>query len=279
MSEADWWLCSGCSSLNNLAARKCYSCGQRKPKAAQRASEYLGYVPDVSWDGKVTLRQLPIESRARALELGDAPPVIPAPPPPMREPLPRDTLAVAPRPPHPATITYRLEPPAPPAMPALPAMLHHPMDTPGHPPTVVGPAGPGGPVDPAAPRPEGNVPAVPSARPVVAVGPGPYMVPQSPAEQWPHWRELLDVPAPHAERLRPASPLDEDSPLAKRARDTGTAAGHAGSSMQRALQQAQGNGSPSRPFVPWPEADLHHRPVDEGAGDELPSPPTPRSTS
>ena len=39
MSEADWWLCPECQSLNNLSARKCYSCRAKKPTDAARASE------------------------------------------------------------------------------------------------------------------------------------------------------------------------------------------------------------------------------------------------
>lgn len=247
MSEADWWLCSGCSSLNNLSARKCYSCGQRKPKHAPRASEYLGYVPVVSWDGKVSLEQLPLESAPQPAQAEPRPQAGPVLPPPIREPLPRDTLAVAPRPPHPARITYRPDPqprptPAPYVMP-----------------TPSGPAG-------RAVAPPGTPGlSAPSPGPIVAVGPGPVAVPPNAAEQWPHWRELFDGPTPRAEQLRPAS---EDSLLAQRVNATHGAAGHGGSTLLEAMQQARGDGTPSHPFVPWPEADLRHRGAGETDPDE-----------
>ena len=163
MSEADWWLCARCSSLNNLAARKCYSCRLRKPKDAVRASQHLGYVPVTSWDGKVTFEQvrhaLPDAPGGTARPPTPAEPATPATPaaptlPPLRLPEPRHILAVAPQPPNPARITYQDEAPPP------------------------GPP------------------------PLVAVGPGEPAQPQTDVTPWPHWQELLDGPVPHAERLR-----------------------------------------------------------------------------
>lgn len=252
MGEADWWLCTRCSSLNNLSAGKCYSCRQRKPKGAVRASEYLGYEPVVSWDGKVSLRQLPIE-RARE-EPGEA-----SPPPvaPLRDPVPRDTLAVAPRPPNPARITYRPERPPDP-MPA-------PWVSPVGPSAGVGPASPLGPAGPGVPASGIGPPIGPNARPLVAAGPGPAAAPDD-AEPWPHWRQLLEGPTPHAERLRMARSWDEEDSGDLDARTTQAAGKRGGRSLSQALQQSRGD-SPSRTFIPWPEADRPEQGTDGGGED------------
>jgi hypothetical protein len=57
--EADLWLYEGCQSLNHHSARKCYSCRKRKPKRAQRASQFLGYVPVITWDKRVRFEDPP----------------------------------------------------------------------------------------------------------------------------------------------------------------------------------------------------------------------------
>lgn len=183
MSEADWWLCGDCQSLNNLSARTCYSCGRRKPAHAVRATEVLGLIPVESWDGKVRYLQRDVPPEPRPWVR------------PIRDPVRRPTLAVAPRPPYGARITYH-----PTVVPPSPGQARARVGThPGRPSTAM-PTG-----DPSmAPRMER-----PDEPPAVAVGPGLPVPPEDPAivdrgPHWPHWRDLLDVPTPRADRLRAA---------------------------------------------------------------------------
>jgi hypothetical protein len=244
MSEADWWLCASCSSLNNLAARKCYSCGHRKPKDAVRASDYLGYRPVVSWDGKVRFEQLTAEELGRKPETPAASGAG-SQLPPLREPQRRDTLAVAPRPPHPARITYRLVDPAPP-----PSSL---------------PLGSAVPPPPGAPTPPGSPPAGIAAGPaLVPVGPGPDPTAQPQGQLWPHWRELLDGPAPHADRLRRAA--SNDAAIGMRSTSGSRSDGMTLSSAIRVARTGD-----AREFIAWPEAD--RRPDEAGSSaEEHPAP-------
>jgi hypothetical protein len=229
MSDADWWLCE-CQSLNNLSARRCYSCRKRRPKTPVRASEHLGYRAVVSWDGKVRM-----EERRPDLVV----PVVPQRPPPIREPVMRSILDVAPPPPEGARITYwtgdpALDPrrpaPAPAPAPQAPtpsawftasAMSAAPPG-PEAPPSfgIQGPASAAPPgttalppppvgATPTQPRPAVPVPVVASPllplRPgvVVPIGDGPADdSAEIPPPSWPHWRELLDGPRPDAARLR-----------------------------------------------------------------------------
>ncbi len=241
MSEADWWLCDSCSSLNNLAARKCYSCDKRKPKDAVRASEFLNYRPVVSWDGKVRLEQLPFDEQSPREDLPRAPRSRPLPPP-LRQPMPRDTLAVAPRPPHPARITYRLDeqPITPPPRPAW------------------GPTA-------ASPPPGAIGPDATTARPPVPVGPGPEVDAQPPGEPWPHWKELLDAPAPQAERLRASASRD-----AARGLRGGAGSGADGLTLRSAIRLARTGDA--REFVPWPEEDRRPATAEGVTSDDTGSP-------
>ena len=257
MSEADWWLCRRCNSLNNLAARKCYSCQERKPKDAARASEVLEYVPEISWDGKVTFHGRSDTDPGPDSEMADAP----SGPPPIREPVRRGILAVAPRLPHPATITYRLvepSPPVPPAprVPVRPTQAPGPPPRPPVPPTMPPPGEPGPPAwlrePPLSPQP-----------PVVAVGPGqpPPEVPGQ-SETWPHWRELLDGPRPEADRLRSSPAADASGGAAE------AAPGQGGRALNEAIRQARRTqAAQARSFIPWPASD---RPA---AGREEPDEP------
>lgn len=267
MGEADWWLCASCSSLNNLAARKCYSCGQRKSKHAVRASEYLGYRPVVSWDGKVKLENLTAEERVRvAPQASDMTSQLT----PLREPVQRNTLAVAPRPPHPARITYRLVEAAPGAPRTLPPLYGR----------AASPAPPGAPRAGAAPEPL-TVPVGPgpdaTARPpgapeaggspgplTVAVGPGPDPAALPPGQQWPHWQELLDGPVPHAERLRTAASGDAASGTR-----TNVGSRSDGMTLRSAIRLARTGDAGE--FIAWPEADRPPEEADETAG-ERPAP-------
>lgn len=247
MGEADWWLCESCSSLNNLAARKCYSCGERKTKAAVRASEYLGYRPIVSWDGKIKLEQKTIEERvaekraaerAAALAMPDGA-GIPA----LREPVRRDTLAVAPRPPNPARVTYRLD--EPPRGPAVP---------------LPGPGSGGMLVGPQPASMPGSGAGAP--RPAIPVGPGPGTPVRAPGDPWPHWRELLDGPMPHADRLR-----DSVSTNAGTGRQVGQGSQRDAFTLRSAIRLARTGDA--REFIPWPEADRREAAV-EGAAEGQP---------
>jgi len=246
MGEADWWLCGGCLSLNNLAARKCYSCRQPRPRDAVRASEYLGYVPVVSWDGKVAMHDRRLEiAQEKAPEQGALPP--------LRDPIPRDTLAVAPRPPHPARITYRETVP-PPTAPGVPA----------------------GPIAGA-------------AQPVTAVGPGPIghrdarQVPPvapprgSDSPPWPHWRELLDGPDQRGRRSEDVSASEDDPFMDKR----GALARRSSFSLQDAIKVAQSTQATPRSFIPWPEADRPAPASDTAANEGEPHsyPSRPRTAT
>lgn len=213
---------------------------------ASRASEYLGYVPVVSWDGKVTMHDRRLEiAQEEASEQGALPP--------LRDPLPRDTLAVAPRPPHPARITYRETVP-PPTAPGVPA----------------GPIGG-------------------ATQPVTAVGPGPIghrearqvpLVPPPPGSDsppWPHWRELLDGPEQRGQRGQrsgDASASEVDPFMDKR----GALARRSSFSLQDAIKVAQSTQATPRSFIPWPEADrpapASDAPSNEVQPDSYPSRPT-----
>lgn len=260
MGEADWWLCVECQSLNNFSARKCYSCRKRKPKNTVRASEYLGYEPVKSWDGKVEMRTI----------------LPPAPPqgvaaaklaiPPLRDPVRRDTLAIAPRPPEGARIVYRdppALPPPPPPSPLQPSPLQPPL---AMPPVAASPLDR---LNLIAPAPNPSAPT-PGPRPLVGVGPAPpppaptpdvavtYVV-QHDAEQRSHWQDLLDVPTPKAHRLRAAQ--DQASPA-----QASPAADHRAAWTTRqhdslALHHAMKGFRPGTTRAPdsamaWPEADL-----------------------
>jgi hypothetical protein len=75
-SEVDWWLCETCQSLNNLSARRCYSCRERRPRDPLRAGDLLGYRAVVGRDGKVSFEPRPaVEGAPRVL-------------PPLRDPVP-----------------------------------------------------------------------------------------------------------------------------------------------------------------------------------------------
>ncbi len=219
MGEADWWLCDGCQSLNNLSARKCYSCRRHKPRSAARASELLGYVPVVSWDGRVSFQGVE-RSESVAAEPG------PLRPPPLRDPVRRDTLAVAPRPPDGARITYQLAGASapPPAGPARPTARD------SRPLVGVGP-GP-------APTPSESSRSVP-LRPV-----------NGRSQQWPHWRDLLDGPRPEGQRLRAAYAADANAPS-----ETARATAQSGALSQAMRGAREGGTERSRPFVPWPPSD------------------------
>lgn len=182
-----------------------------------RASERLGYVPVFSESGKVSL--VPITPTVAAQPEEDV-----ARPAPLRDPVQRDTLAVAPRPPHGARITYQPEATPPPSGGRRPAE--------GLPPSIgVGP----GPV----PSPDGE----PTGAPVAAT---------ADQVQWPHWRDLLDGPTPEGERLRAAYETGGDAVPGVEA-----AAGQQRSSaLSQAIKRARDD-TPigSRSAIPWPPAD------------------------
>ncbi len=239
MSEADWWLCSHCQSLNNLSARKCYSCRRRKPKDSVRASEYLGYVPVVDQNGKVALADIP--PPATGQQLGPAATGLP----PLRDPIRRDTLAVAPRPPGGARITYRPPMPAPTAnMGPLPAQ--QPRGPQPLPPMPAGPPLSRGPAPLVATGP-GPGPAPPAQRVAVPVIPIPGQT-----ERWAHWGDLLDVPKPAADRLRAA--YSRDHATATTMEDV--TGGHSSAALTEAMKSAHLNDPDrARTFVPWPAND------------------------
>jgi hypothetical protein len=246
MSEADWWLCDSCQSLNSLSARKCYSCRKRKPKRAPRASQLLGYQPIVTRDGKVTL-----EMRLPSVVLDHIEPkAAVAKPPPLREPTRRDTLAVAPRPPDGARISYRAVEPPPVARAWPPA---------GPPPVFVAvPIRPGaymGPPGPVVPRPQ------PSGVPGRRDAPEPIDIQH--VGPWPHWQDLLDVAAPDVARLRgslaataaaPASGAGAAGPV--------SATGLAGA-MKSAHSKRAGSGIAA---IEWPAVDLAPQPPKSQGG-------------
>jgi hypothetical protein len=130
MGESDWWMCDRCRSLNNLSARKCYSCGHGKPKDSQKASEFMGYVPVVTREGKVRL-DFPeqVAGVTAAQEIGAKRQA-----PPLRDPIPRSITDVAPRVPHGIRVVYRLDGPPPPPDRSVPPVTPPPlMAAPGHP--------------------------------------------------------------------------------------------------------------------------------------------------
>ena len=151
---------------------------------------------------------------------------VPSGPPPLRDPVRRDTLAVAPRPPDGARITYQIAAASPPP-----------------------PAG-------------GAQPAEEDSGPLVGVGPGPVPTPsESPAavpvrpangrtQQWPHWRDLLDGPRPEGERLRAAYAPDANMPS-----ETDQASGQRGALSQAIRGAREGGTGRSRQFIPWPTSD------------------------
>ena len=263
MSEADWWLCSHCQSLNNLSARKCYSCRRRKPKDSVRASEYLGYVPVVDQNGKVALADIP--PPVTGSQLGPAASDLP----PLRHPIPRDTLAVAPRPPYGARITYGPLTPAPPPLAATSPLP--PPELRGTLPLPPMPAGPRAITSPAPLIPTGPGPS-PRPGPGRAAGPGPspgpgraagpsppaqrVAVPVIPipgqTEPWAHWGDLLDVPKPAGDRLRAA--YSRDRAAATTVDDV--TASHSSAALTQAMKSAHLNDPDrARTFVPWPAND------------------------
>lgn len=240
MREADWWLCDRCKSLNNLSARKCYSCRQRKSKQAVRLSEHLGLVPVVDRNGKLSLKPAEVPAPVQPAQAkGELPP--------LRDPVIRHILAVAPQPPQGARITYRVAEGSP-----------HPLPPPP-------------------PQPAYRPPAQTGPVPVVAVGPGPpaavaglpAVVPApddvDPTQRWPHWQELLDGPKPEAERLRIAHRSDDDAA----ATSAGATAGD-GPTLGEAIEVAQGQrDAGAERFIPWPEADRHKGQPPQADRDEL----------
>jgi hypothetical protein len=234
MSEADWWICGDCQSLNNLSARKCYKCRTRKPQDAVRASDYLGYQPVESWDGRVTMRMNEWPDRAPG-EVGSQ-----ADLPPLRDPVRRDTLAVAPRPPRGARIEYS-DPPEVPPPPVSDAWAE-----------IGAPQAPAGSgiLGQVAHRPDAVGPANhPGARAMSDPG---EAIAEHQAEQRAHWQDLLDVPRPDADRLRAAYAVVDGGPVtaeATRPRD-GLALHHAMNGIRH------GEVRPFRPVVIWPEADV-----------------------
>jgi hypothetical protein len=261
MSEADWWLCEVCQSLNNLSARRCYSCRRRKPKRAQRASQHLGYRVIESWDGKVRLEQAePPRPEPHVQEAATRPP-------PLREPVSRSIVDVAPPPPQGARITYWLGDPArdprrrllafPPSAAPMVAIHIEPGTPLPMPARVAGPhLAPGIPVAPGAPGPGpmGGARVEPGApppgwRPMVAVP----IAPSVPS--FPHWRELLEVPTPDPARLRQAL----GSASNRSSRSIRTVSTNGGDRREPAMTEPS---SDSEPFVAWPAADLASRRSD-----------------
>jgi hypothetical protein len=233
MGEADWWLCATCQSLNNLSARKCYSCRAKKPKQAVHASQLLGYQPVESWDGRITMRMN--EWPDAAQDEADSQ----AKPPPLRDPIQRDTLAVAPRPPQGARIEYRDPPEIAPPAPDLWTGIVAP---------------PSARVQTASFQdPQGFVAVGPVARSDAPDAPDPSTtIAAHQAEQRSHWQYLLDGPTPDADRLRKTYAATD------RSRDSGESTGpRDGFALHRAIRGiGYGEGRRSRPLVIWPEADL-----------------------
>jgi len=247
-SEADWWLCDSCQSLNSLSARRCYSCRKRKPKRASRASQLLGYRPVVSWDGKVKFEMpVPPVDSAKIERLA-----APTKPPPLREPPRRSTLEVAPSPPQGARICYRVVEPlpimrAPPPAGPPPRLVAVPIQ----PDPYAGPPGPTG----------GRVPSsiLPSQQPPVA---RPPMSPGTPGRRdepqpadiqhvgpWPHWRDLLDLSAPDVNRLRDT--------LSSSTSGAGLGGPVSGSGLAGAMKSALSERAGSNvAAIEWPRSDL-----------------------
>lgn len=295
MGDADWWLCE-CQSLNNLSARRCYSCRRRKPKAPVRASEHLGYRIVVTWDGKIRLEDPPPPELVVL-------PVALRRPPPLREPVLRSITDVAPSAPQGTRITYWLgdptqdprRPVAPrPPMPSMPP-LAPPMPPPGPPgwhPPASAPAW-----HPPAPPPHGEAPPTlpavavpvvapppPPLRPAVAVPivggapPSPIVggapagpVDAPPQPSWPHWRELLEGPRPDADRLRRT--LESTSPRRRSLRVSADVPDWLSAVAPEPSPEPNGsNGSHAhahaaavREAVPWPAEDLAAHRAAHGA--------------
>ena len=247
--EADWWLCDSCHSLNNLSARRCYSCRKRKLKRASRASQLLGYRPVISWDGKVRLETLvPSETSAGIERPATAPK-----PPPLREPPHRSTLEVAPSPPRGARICYRVEPLPIMRIPPPAGPLSRLVAVPIQPDPYAGPPGPNG----------GQVPSevLPSQQPPVAPPPASVSRPESPDEPqpldiqhvgpWPHWRDLLDVSAHDVDRLR--APLSSAALASASGAGVGGPVG--GSGLAGAMKSALGKRARgSVAAIEWPRS-------------------------
>lgn len=246
MGEADWWLCGTCQSLNNLSARKCYSCRTRKPRDAVRATDYLGYRPVESWDGRITMRMNEFPDAVTKENRGQLKP------PPLRDPVLRDIQAVAPRPPHGARIEYR-EPSQispPPLRPGVaPLGATRPVFA-GWSGIVAPPISGGSQVLGHGHRSDRFGPAVrPDVRALVDPA---ETIAQHQAEQRSHWQDLLDVPTLQASRLRSthaAADCGQDTVEATRPHD-GLALHHAMKGIRH------GESRRSRPSVIWPEADL-----------------------
>ncbi len=150
MGKAKWWVCSDCTSLNDLPANKCYKCRVEKPASPRLIDdEYsevrsvqsrVGVSVDLSKLGDLSARD-PLEtakggSVIEAFGTADAPPAAPAaavqpprpagpdwskprvmPPAPLRDPTPRSISAIGGRPWSDAEATT---PPPPQAAPAAP---------------------------------------------------------------------------------------------------------------------------------------------------------------
>ena len=131
MGKARWWVCSDCTSLNDLPANKCYKCRAEKPASPRLIDdEYsevnsgqsrVGVSVDLSKLGELSARD-PLEtakggSVIEAFGAEDAPPAAPAaavqpprpagpdwseerviPPAPLRDPTPRSISAIGGRP-------------------------------------------------------------------------------------------------------------------------------------------------------------------------------------
>jgi hypothetical protein len=69
-----------------------------------------------------------------------------------------------------------------------------------------------------------------------------------PAEPWPHWRELLDAPVPHADQLRSA--ISGGSGTEAR---SGSGSQQGSLTLRSAIRLARTGDA--REFIPWPEAD------------------------
>jgi len=270
--EADWWLCDSCQSLNNLSARRCYSCRKRKLKRASRASQLLGYRPIVSWDGKVRL-EMPVPPVTSA---GIERPAAATKPPPLREPPRRSTLEVAPSPPHGARICYRVEPSpimrTPPPAGPLPRLVAVPIQ----PDPYAGPPGLNG----------GRLPSSilssqppPVARPPTSAGTPGRLDELQPVDiqhvgPWPHWRDILDVSAPDVDRLRETlSSVTLSSESGAGVGGPVSGSGLAGAMKSALSKRAEG----SVGALEWPRSDLAAQDPTSQAGGSVGAIEWPRS--
>jgi hypothetical protein len=272
-SEADWWLCDSCHSLNNLSARRCYSCRKRKPKRASRASQLLGYRPVVSRDGKVRLETF-VPSVTSA---GDDRPAAATKPPPLREPPRRSTLEVAPSPPQGARICYQVVEPLPIMRAPPPAgPLTRLVAVPIQPDPYAGPPGPNGRRVPSSTLPSQHPPVV---RPQSSVGSPERPDEPQPADiqhvgPWPHWRDLLDVSAPGVDRLRDTL----SSTALASASGAGAGGPMSGSGLAGAIKSALGKrAGGSVAAIEWPRSDLAAQDPTSQAGDGVAVLEWPRS--